>query len=187
MRQLGPQIRVQLVRWEKMSFVEKLTTFQNMDVQVTGVGSAQMNTFLLPAGAVSVCLGWRHQDARKKIYYFDSHRLNALDHVRVIYYPDYDPWELAPARPANETGETGANVRLNITKATAIVRSALELQAAGFEVPVREGLNANHYDRAYEEMARRSNGAWVGGTVYFRTAASVWALSDIAACALPRV
>lgn len=197
-RRLG-NIRVQYVRWERMSQLEKLATFQAMDVQVTGVGTAQANTFFMPAGGVSVCLGWRHEKARKSIYYFDSHSLGALDHVRVsaththtnthsvacpgspgaacarcatrlglhcargrqvrvLYYPGYDPWELAPLRPANETGETGMNVRLNLTKATALVAEALALQAAGFAIPVPEGLNSNEHDRWYAELARRSKG-----------------------------
>ena len=84
--------------------------------------------------------------------------INALDQARVLYRTCYDPWELAPPRPAKETGATGANVRLNLTKTTALIDEALELQAAGFPIPVPEHVNSNVYDRAYEEMAIRSNG-----------------------------
>jgi len=157
--QQHPEIDVQVVRWEKITFAEKLATFRDMAVQVSGVGTAQNNAFLLPAGAVHVSLGWRHAEAKCRIHYFDSMTINSLDQARVLYRTCFDPWELAPPRPAKETGATGANVRLNLTKTTALIDEALRLQAAGFPIPVPEHVNSNVYDRAYEEMAIRSKGA----------------------------
>ena len=72
MGQQHPEIDVQVVRWEKITFAEKLATFRDMAVQVSGVGTAQNNAFLLPAGAVHVSLGWRHSEAKCRIHYFDS-------------------------------------------------------------------------------------------------------------------
>ena len=51
-------------------------------VQASGVGSAQINHFLLPAGAVAVCLGWRDTRAKRGIQYFDAHIIRSLDHVK---------------------------------------------------------------------------------------------------------
>ena len=77
-RSPSPSTRSLQVRWEKLSFVERLHKFQKTAVLVSGVGTAQMSSYLLPAGAVIVCLGWRHEEARNRIEFFDSHILNGL-------------------------------------------------------------------------------------------------------------
>eukprot|EP00966_Prymnesium_polylepis_P334594 7389964-Prymnesium_polylepis.1 len=98
-------------------------------------------------------------DRRARAPLYAAVTINSLDQARVLYRTCFDPWELAPPRPAKETGATGANVRLNLTKTTALIDEALRLQAAGFPIPVPEHVNSNVYDRAYEEMAIRSKGA----------------------------
>ena len=153
-----PELDIVMIRWEHMTFVEKLTTLRDMSVQVSGVGTAQGNSFLLPVGAVHVCLGWRHDESKIRIKYFDSMTLTSLDHVRVLYRTFYDPWELAPPRPPKETGATGANVRLNLSRTASLIDEALRIQAAGFETPLKEYSNSNPYDYAYEAMAKISNG-----------------------------
>ena len=65
-----------LIKWETMSFKDQLSAMRNAAVQVSGVGSAQINQFLLPRGAVAVCLGWRNENAKHGIHYFD-HRETA--------------------------------------------------------------------------------------------------------------
>lgn len=66
----------QLIKWETMSFKDQLGAMRSAAVQVSGVGSAQINQFMLPRGAVALCLGWRDEQARSRIHYFD-HRTHA--------------------------------------------------------------------------------------------------------------
>ena len=78
--------------------------------------------------------------------------------VRVLYYPSYDRSELPPLPPPRNADGSAYEVALNVTKAAALVAAALRLHAAGFDVPVPEGANANVFDRAYEELGRRTRG-----------------------------
>ena len=132
------EVTTRVVRWESLSFAEQLRVLSETAVQVAGVGTAQMNSFLLPAGAVALCLGWRHDGSKRRIEYFDSHILRSLDHVRALYYPSYEPSEL-----------TGSSVTLNLTKATELVWRAVRIAARGFSVPVPPDANANDHDRAF--------------------------------------
>ena len=95
-----------------------------------------------------VCLGWIHRQAPQRIYYFDSHILHSLDHVRVLYYPSYDAAEISGA----------AAVTLRMAKASRIVNEALALQRAGSTVPVEPSLNANLHDRAMGALVAASKG-----------------------------
>lgn len=143
-RKLGA--RATLIKWEQMRFVDQLHQLREAAVHVSGVGTAQMNAFLLPPGAVAVCLGWHNAKTARRIDYFDSHVLHSLDHVRVLYYPSYDSDELARASSMDQ-------VRLNVPKALGVLRSALALQNASFATPVPLELNANEWDRAYRALA----------------------------------
>ena len=110
-----------------------------------------MNSYLLPRGAVAICLGWIAKDdaLAGDITYFDSHILNSLDHVRSLYYPSYDRSEI----------NYGGTVTLNALKLTRLVRAALRLQAAGFEIPVPFGVNSNVHDRAFTALVAITNGS----------------------------
>ena len=135
-----------LIRWEQLRFVDQLHQLREAAVHVSGVGTAQMNAFLLPPGAVAICLGWHNAKTARRIDYFDSHVLHSLDHVRVLYYPSYDRDELARASSMDQ-------VRLNVPKALGVLRSALALHNASFAIPVPLELNANEWDRAYRALA----------------------------------
>lgn len=136
-----------MTKWEGMSFADQLRLLRNTAVLGTGVGTGMMNAFMLPPGAVAFCLGWRDPHGRAKITYFDSHLLNSLDHVRVLYYPSYEPSELG-----------GSSVTLRVPKATKILQQALEIHAGGFPIPVPSGANANVRDRAYQRLAEKTRG-----------------------------
>ena len=56
--------------------------------------------------------------------------LSALDHVRVLYYPSYSPWELAAGKQ---------EVRLETRKFLRVAEEALALHAAGFATPTPRG------------------------------------------------
>ena len=143
------EISAQVIQWERLSFVQQLKLIATIDVQVSGVGTAQMNSYLLPPGSVAVCLGWRHEESSRRIHYFDSHLLRSLDHVRVLYYPNYSTAELSG----------GLNtVTLDMEKAVRLVRSAVALQKAGVRIPVAEDDNANDYDSAFEMLVERTGG-----------------------------
>ena len=144
---------VELVSWEKLSFLQRLRTFEKLHVLVSGVGTAQMSAYLVPAGAVILCMGWRFDEARSRIYYFDSHILHGIDHARVLYYPNYGPEEIGVSDATK-----GFPIVLNVSKASAHVASALRLHSSGFPVPVAEDENGNFYDRAYAELGRRTGG-----------------------------
>ena len=138
--------RAELTRWESMSLAAQLAKLRTVAVLVSGVGTAMQNTFLLPAGAVAICLGWRQEESRHGIQYFDSHIMRSLDHVRALYYPSYDSTEL---------GHGGANaVTLKIPKALALVQQALTLYRAGFAIPLALDANANRFDRAFAQLNR---------------------------------
>ena len=129
-----------------------------------------MNSYLLPAGAVVVCLGWRQDESAIRIQYFDSHLLHSLEHVRAIFYPRYDEDELVDVRVASTDRATGHRkaaaaaaagsvtkaVKLNIVKAKQHVLSAVGLQTRGFKMPVDPTDNANVYDRAFEALVERT-------------------------------
>ena len=140
---------VQKVRWEALSFAAQLRLLRSTAVLLSGVGSAQMNHFLLPRGSVGVCLGWRSAHAKRRIQYYDSHLLRSLDYVRAMYYPSYDPWEL---------DEPHGHVRLNLSKASRVIADAVALHQQGFEMPVPPAQNANRFDRAWEALVEYSGG-----------------------------
>ena len=143
---------VRKIRWEDMPFREQLLAIDSAAVMISGVGSAQINQFLLPAQSVAVCLGWWNPSAKDRIHYFDHHVLRSLDHVRALYYPSFDPWEI------QGTASTG-HVRLNLTKANRLLSKALAIYKSGFKVPVPLDANANRFDRAFEALVARSGGA----------------------------
>jgi hypothetical protein len=143
-------VNARLIKWEDLSFVEQLRTIRGAAVQISGVGSAQMNQFLLPRGSVAISLGWRNERSRNGIYYFDSHILRSLDHARALYYPSYDRNELAAGQ---------RSVRLDLKKAVALVKEALAIHHAGFATPLPEGANANRFDRAFSKLVKLTNGS----------------------------
>ena len=140
--------RARLIKWETMSFVDQLKAMRTAAVQVSGVGSAQINQFLLPRGAVAVCLGWRDEHATHRIHYFDHHILRSLDHVRVVYYPSYSQAELRGASNA---------VTLDLPKAVDVIKRALTIYHSGYSVPLPEDVNTNAYDRAWAALVRETN------------------------------
>jgi len=136
--------RAQLIKWETMSFAEQLAAMRSAAVQVSGVGSAQINHFLLPQGSVAVCLGWRDELARSGIHYFDHHVLRSMDHVRTVYYPSYSLRERAKPKA----------ITLDLDKAMRVIGDALAIYRKGFSTPLPADANANHFDHAYEELNR---------------------------------
>lgn len=138
-----------LIKWEALPFAEQLKAMRGAAVQVSGVGSSQINQFLLPRGAVAICLGWRSEASRHGIVYFDSHILRSMDHVRVLYYPSY-------SRAERSCG--AESVCLDLGKATNLVREGVELHKSGFSVPVPSTANANKYDRAFERLVELTGG-----------------------------
>lgn len=141
--------RARLIKWEDMSFAEQLHAIRGAAVVASGVGSAQINQFLLPTGSVAVCLGWRIDGTRRGIYYFDNHILRSLDHARTVYYPSYSARE----REGHET-----TVTLNVTKFVDVIQEALDIYNTGFSTPVPEHVNTNDYDRAFEALVQRTGG-----------------------------
>jgi hypothetical protein len=139
--------RTAVIKWDGMSFKEQLELISKTDVHVTGVGTGQMNVFLLPPGAVALGLGWRDDFSYNHIHYFDA-ILASLDHVSVLYYPSYGPEELEGTRA----------VTLNVSKATSMVLAALQRFRKGFNIPIPFEENANDYDRAYSYLFDLSNG-----------------------------
>lgn len=142
--------RARLIEWEQLSFVEQLRTMRAAAVQISGVGTAMMNQFLMPKGTVAVCLGWREEKSRHGIQYFDSHLLRSLDHARALYYPSFDRHELG--RPGS------SSVTLDMPKALGVVKQALEIYREGFEVPLPEDANANRFDHAFEKLVALTGG-----------------------------
>lgn len=140
--------RARLIRWEDMSFVQQLKVMRSAAVQVSGVGSAQINQFLMPPGSVAIALGWREDSSRHGIHYFDSHILRSMDHVRTLYYPSYSAHE---RRFRDE-------VELDLAKAVGLVREAVALYRAGFAVPVPLSDNANKFDRAFTRLVELTDG-----------------------------
>lgn len=136
-----------LIKWEGMSFAEQLRVMRSAAVQVSGVGSAQINQFLLPRGSVAVCLGWRDEHARHRIHYFDHHILRSLDHARVLYYPSYTAAELRQP----------SAVTLDLPKATALIKQAVDIYKQGFTVPIDPDVQANKYDRAFTKLNEQTN------------------------------
>jgi len=136
-----------VVKWDGVSFKEQLELISNTDIHVTGVGTGQMNVFLLPPGAVALGLGWRNDFSYNHIHFFDA-ILTSLDHVSVLYYPSYGHEELLGTR----------SVTLNVSKATGMVMQALDRFREGFNIPVALDENANDYDRAYAYLFELSNG-----------------------------
>ena len=57
-----------------------------------------------------------------------------------------------------EGATDGHVIDLNVSKTVGLIREAMVLQTKGFEIPVPPMTNANFYDRAYEELNRRTNG-----------------------------
>ena len=139
--------RTAVVKWDGMSFKEQLELISNTDIHVTGVGTGQMNVFLLPPGAVALGLGWRDDFSYNHVHFFDA-ILTSLDHVSVVYYPSYGPEELQGTR----------SVTLNVSKATGMVMQALARFLEGFEIPISLDDNANDYDRAYAYLFELSGG-----------------------------
>lgn len=74
--------------------------------------------------------------------------LTSLDHVRVVYYPSYTKSEL---------GHSTSSVTLDVPKAVGVVKEALGIYQAGYDVPVPPELNSNRYDRAFLALVRESN------------------------------
>ena len=163
----GREVIAKVIRWEAYSFVEQLRLLNDVSVQVAGVGTAQMNSYLLPVGSVALCLGWRHDQARTRIEYFDSHVLNSLDHVRALYYPSYSSTELVGP----------SAVTLDLKKAGGLVISALELAVKGFNVPIPKGANMNNYDKAF---------AWINDKTNDRAMQARTGDDDFASAAGPR-
>lgn len=155
----GYETTVSIVKWEAMSFAKRAQVLADTTVLVTGVGTASMSAFMLPAGAVIACFGWRESRAKSRIMYYDSHILNGLEHVRVLYYPYYEASEILVHGTQRFLPPGTAEVSLNVTRAAAFIKSAMDLQVATFQVPVAQDLNSNYYDKAYAELVRRSQGA----------------------------
>ena len=140
--------RARLIKWEDMSFAAQLRAIRGAAVVASGVGSSQINQFLLPEGSVAVCLGWRDDNTRRGIHYFDSHVLRSLDHARAVYYPSYS---------VEERRGNGNTVTLDLGKAVSVIKEALDIYYKGFSTPLPEHLNANDYDRAWEALVQRSD------------------------------
>lgn len=144
---MGGRAAVDGIAWEGMSLVEQIRYVSKVAVYACGVGTAMFNSFLLPAGAVVMALGWRMQTARKRIAFYDQYFINALDHVRVLYYPSYDEWELEGPRD---------QLRLDVRKVLPLVQHALDIYTRGFVTPLPYDANSNEWDRAYAELNRRT-------------------------------
>ena len=142
-----------MIRLESMTFAEQLSEMRSCAVQVSGVGSAQINNYLLPPGAVAVALGWRYPAAaggtRLNITYFDSHLLHSLDHVRSLFYPSYSTWELALGSQV---------VRLDMQKAMRVVNQAIDVHLSIYPLPVPFEENANSLDAAFTAAVRATDG-----------------------------
>ena len=149
-----------LIKWENLTFAEQLREMSRAAVQVSGVGTASNNHVYLPRGAVAVNLGWRLgytvHNVQRRITYFDSHVVSSLDHVRVLYYPDYDDSELDTPRPA-KIGRWHP-IRLNLTKALGVVRYALEIHSQGFSDPVPLEANGNIENAAFARLVQVTKG-----------------------------
>ena len=159
-----------LIKWETMSFVEQLREMRGAAVQASGVGSAQINQFLMPRGSVAVCLGWRDDRAQTGIHYFDHHVLRSLDHVRAVYYPSYSRSE----RPSI------GGVRLNLTKAVEVIRQALSIYTTGYEVPIQHNVNVNDYDKIFNALVKATD----YDALRFRTDDFEWAKGVQKGCSL---
>lgn len=112
-------------------------------------------------------MGWVQHETRSRIMYFDSHFVNSLDHVKVLYYPNYEPGVEVPlgdpsCRRLNKCmwgpGRGTHLVELNVSKATRLVERAMELQEEGFATPLPSESNLHAYDLAYKELNQRTGG-----------------------------
>ena len=150
-----------IIRWENLPFAEQLRAMRGAAVQVSGVGSSQMNQFLLPRGSVAISLGWRDETSRHGVTYFDSHILRSMDHARVLYYPSYTRAERSCGHEA---------VCLDLAKATALVKQGVEIYKAGFATPLPFDANANKFDRAFTRLVELTKGV----ALQHRTADYAW-------------
>lgn len=137
-----------LIKWEDMTFVQQLRAMRSAAVQVSGVGSAQINQFLMPQGTVAVTLGWRDDQSRHGVHYFDSHVLRSMDHVKALYYPSYTRQERAIRDEVN----------LNLTKAVELVKQGIDIYKKGFTSPLPLEANANKFDHAFTRLVELTHG-----------------------------
>lgn len=125
-------VHVEIVRWEQFNnnLGDQIRFLHNVDIMITGPGTAICNAVFLKPGSVLINLGYIIADGNTG--YIEEWLAPAINWVRVLYYP-----RLTPLEYNLETLER----RLNQTKFLSIVADAARLICEGFSFPVPERLN----------------------------------------------
>lgn len=90
------------IRWDTMSFGNQLRLMSRTRVLLVGVGTARMNTFLLPPGSVEVQTFNIVFGAQNNLQRFDDHAATLVNHVRIMCVSKYSDAE-ARSRRVNLT------------------------------------------------------------------------------------
>lgn len=135
-----------LIAWEMLSLRDKVNITSRLRVLVQMVGTAQRNTFLVPAWSSAILIGRINMNARLYTSYYDSHLIGSLNDIHVYYYPSFSLDELLHG---------GRTVRLDERKFGILFSKAWK---TAYTRPVK-GDNSNKFDHAFTYMNKVTNGA----------------------------